>query len=93
MHHQAASSECPAGYDVEYSGFLFGGHYTHRRTESVCVNRAPRKQAPDGAGTTPIYPAELESAWASAFPKYSGKTQFEVRIIYIGRGFSSGFIL
>ncbi|XP_022110556.1 short-chain collagen C4-like isoform X2 [Acanthaster planci] len=36
-----ARLSCPPGWRVEYSGFLMAGHYTHGRTEALCVDKEP----------------------------------------------------
>ncbi|XP_022110553.1 short-chain collagen C4-like isoform X1 [Acanthaster planci] len=36
-----ARLSCPTGWRVEYSGFLMAGHYTHGRTEALCVDKEP----------------------------------------------------
>ncbi|XP_064604493.1 short-chain collagen C4-like [Liolophura sinensis] len=36
-----ARLECPIGWTVEYLGFLMAAHYSHRRSEYVCVDQDP----------------------------------------------------
>ena len=34
-------TSCPSGWTPEYSGYLMGDHYTHPKSEYICVNGSP----------------------------------------------------
>ena len=55
---------CPADFEVEYWGFVFSHHYTHRKGQHICVDHSPTAY-PHPNGNTDnnqglLYPAETE---------------------------------
>jgi hypothetical protein len=52
---------CPAGWSLEYNGYLMAEHYTHYRSDWVCVDAAPEKKGSSANNDGHLfYPTEVE---------------------------------
>jgi hypothetical protein len=65
------TNACPAGYTAQYSGYLYGGHYTQGRMEHVCVNSSAydaslSNATDDGAY---IYPTSAYATGGTTIPQ------------------------
>lgn len=61
---------CPTGFTAEYSGYMYGGHYTHSRMNRLCVDQnnfdATTANTPDNAAY--IYPTSTEGVAGTGVP-------------------------
>ena len=74
--YNRGSTECPTGYDTQYSGFVMSQHYTKYRQSPICVTSAIESYPTGGVPHwSSIYPVEIElhgSSTARLFTKYAG---------------------
>ena len=40
-----ATTDCPAGWMMEYSGYLMANYYNYRKGEYVCVDKKPQRSS------------------------------------------------
>ena len=60
---------CPAGWNVEYAGYLMSTHYTQNRGEFVCVDRqAEGVGSPANGNGHLFYPTEFQCPDGNCFP-------------------------
>ncbi len=63
---------CPAGYNAQYTGFLYGGHYTQGRLEHFCLDTNNYDATMSNGGTdngSYAYPSTLYSAAGTTVPQ------------------------
>ena len=53
-------SDCPTDWKLEYSGYLFAAHYTHYKTNWVCVDGEPETLTYHAGSGDWWYPTEIE---------------------------------
>lgn len=56
----AGRSDCPRDWKLEYSGYLFAAHYSHYKSNWVCVDREPERLSYHSGSGGWWYPTEIE---------------------------------
>ena len=56
---QPGRDDCPVDWEVQYSGYLFGSHYSHRKTNFICIDKAAQSLE-SVSNDVNIYPTEVE---------------------------------
>lgn len=69
VHH--GSHGCPEGTDPEFTGYLYGAHYTHHGSERVCVDHlnydSTVANSPDSGAY--LYPTRVQAASLTGIPE------------------------
>ena len=53
-------NDCPSGWQIEYTGYLMGSYYSHRKTNFVCVDKDAQTLEKVTSNAVYFYPTETE---------------------------------
>ena len=56
---QPGRDDCPVGWELQYSGYIFGSYFSHRKTNFICIDNAAQTLQ-RATSSCYIYPAEIE---------------------------------
>ena len=70
-----ASYMCPQHWRVEYVGYLFAAHYTHKKINWICIDQQAESLSGSTSSQSRIYPTEVECGSISCSRSPTGYVQ------------------
>lgn len=70
-----ASLVCPHHWTLEYSGYLFAAHYSHKKTNWICIDQQAESLSGSTSSQLYMYPTEVECGSISCSHSPTGYIQ------------------
>ena len=70
-----ASHTCPDYWALEYAGYLFAAHYSHKKTNWICIDQHAESLSSSTSSQSYLYPTEVECGSISCSRTYGGYIQ------------------